>query len=43
MISEENLLQANTTIIAGILIFLTIAPISKGIVSQLSERRRFMD
>jgi hypothetical protein len=37
MISEEALLQANATIIAGILIFLTIAPISKG-VSKILER-----
>jgi hypothetical protein len=38
MISEEALLQANATIIAGILIFLTIAPISKGVVSKILER-----
>jgi hypothetical protein len=38
MISEEGLLQANATIIAGILIFLTIAPISKGVVSKILER-----
>ena len=34
MISDESLLQANTTVIAGILIFLTISPMSRGMTNQ---------
>lgn len=43
MISEAaDLLQANATMIAGILIFLTIARISKGGVAQIKEKRAIL-
>jgi hypothetical protein len=43
MISEGELLQANVTIIAGILIFLTLAPISRGIVYEIVVRKYILD
>jgi ABC-type polysaccharide/polyol phosphate export permease len=42
MISDEGLLQANATVIAGILIFLTISPMSRGIADQLSEKKSIL-
>jgi hypothetical protein len=39
MIAGTDLLQADTTIIAGILIFLTIAPYSRGTITQIRERK----
>jgi hypothetical protein len=43
MISEGELLQANVTIIAGILIFLTLAPISRGIVYEIVVRKYILE
>jgi hypothetical protein len=43
MISEGELLQANVTIIAGILIFLTLAPISRGIVYEILVRKYILE
>jgi hypothetical protein len=34
-----DLLQANATIISGVLIFLILAPISKGIAARIWERK----
>jgi hypothetical protein len=39
MISDTDLLQANATLIAGILIFLTIAPLSSNVIAQIIEKR----
>jgi hypothetical protein len=39
MVTESDLLQANATIIAGILIFLTIAPFSQSLSAQRRERK----
>jgi hypothetical protein len=39
MISDADLLQANATVIAGILIFLTISPMSRGEAAKLSEKK----
>lgn len=43
MISEGELLQANVTIITGILIFLTLAPISSGIVYEIVVRKYILE
>ena len=37
MYSDRELLQANATVIAGILIFLTVTPLSKGVI-QIIQR-----
>src|SRR5215208_2385091 len=42
MISDADLLQAIATIIAGILIFLTIAPFSRGAATQIKERKAIL-
>jgi hypothetical protein len=39
MISDADLLQANATLITGILIFLTIAPFSGDVIRQVIEKR----
>jgi hypothetical protein len=39
MVSDADLLQANATIITGVLIFLTIAPFSRGTVAQIIGRK----
>jgi hypothetical protein len=39
MIDDAVLLQADTTLIAGILIFLTIRRISNTVASEISERK----
>ena len=39
MIEDADLLQANATLTVGILIFLTIAPLSGDVVRQIIERR----
>ena len=38
MYGEEGLLSANATVIAGVLIFLTVSPFSKG-AAQIIERK----
>jgi hypothetical protein len=39
MIGEGELLQANATIIAGVLIFLSLAPMFRETIAQLGERK----
>jgi len=43
IITDADLLHANATIIAGILIFLTIAPFSRGAVPQIRERKTVLN
>jgi hypothetical protein len=38
-IEDADILQANATLIAGILIFLTIAPFSRDVLGQIIERK----
>ena len=39
MISEADLLSADAAIFAGVLIFLTLGPVSRGMVSEIFEKR----
>lgn len=39
MITNADILQANATLIAGVLIFLTIAPFSGSVVRQIMDRK----
>jgi hypothetical protein len=39
MITNAEILQANATLIAGVLIFLTIAPFSGSVVRQIMDRK----
>jgi heme/copper-type cytochrome/quinol oxidase subunit 1 len=39
MITDTDLLQANATLITGVLIFLTIAPFSRSAAEQIIERK----
>jgi hypothetical protein len=42
MISDTDLLSADAAIFAGVLIFLTLGPTSRGSVSQIFEKRAIL-
>jgi hypothetical protein len=42
MADDSALLQANATVVAGILIFLTLAPFSKTVVAKIKEKKNIV-